>query len=315
MINEQSIMVELWEECNNFCEFCFIDSFNKKTNDDIKLNNIQLAKDILNKINEPKKAFGLIGGEFFQGQLNTSFIKDSFYDLCKLIFDKMNNELIEDFWCCCTLTIGNQQDLYHLIDLFNKTIKNKEKHKFWILTSYDTKGRYTSKQKFDNWNNHMLNLQQYPFIKFNVTSILSQDFCEKVIKNKLNLNEFRQKYQCKLFFKQPTQTRCGKKEELNKKISWFFVKRKTFLEFLQKIKKDYTELFDEILNIDLRADTVYSEIRGIKEIDPHIRNKETWDETDSDYNAKCGHIINYQCYSDSDACCLCDYLKIKNNGE
>lgn len=315
MSNEQSIMIELWEECNNFCEFCFIDSFNKKTSDDIKLNNIQLAKNVLNEINEPKKAFGLIGGEFFQGQLNTSFIKDNFYDLCKLIFDKMNDGLIEDFWCCCTLTIGNQQDLYHLIDLFDKTIRNKEKHKFWILTSYDTKGRYTSKQKFDNWNNHMLNLQQYSFVKFNVTSILSQDFCEKVIKNELNLNEFRQKYHCKLFFKQPTQTRCGKKEELNKKISWFFVKRKTFLEFLQKIKKDYNEMFNEILNIDLRADMVYSEIRGTEEIDPHIRNKETWDESDSDYNSKCGHIINYQCYSDSDACCLCDYLKIKNNGE
>ena len=315
MENKQSIMIELWEECNNFCEFCFIDSFNKKTPNEIKLSNIELAKKVLNDINEPKKAFGIIGGEFFQGQLNDFNIKNNFYDLCKNVFYKINEELIEDFWCCCTLTIGNQKDLYNLIDLFNEIVKDKEKHKFWILTSYDTRGRYDSSEKFENWNYHMLNLQHYPFVKFNVTSILTEDFCQKIINNELDLNVFIEKYKCKLFFKQPTQTRCGKKEELNKKISWFFPKRKTFLEFLQKIKKEYTELFNEILNIDLRADTVYSEIRGIKEIDPHIRNKETWDETDSDYNDKCGHVINYQCYSDSDACCLCDYLKIKNNGE
>ena len=309
---DKSIVIELWEECNNFCEFCFIDYLNKKTSDELKLQNISNTHSILNK-NESLKAFGLIGGEFFQGQLNNTKIRTEFFKLCERIFNQINKGIIKDFWCFCTLTLGDQKDLYTLINMFDTVVKDKEKHTFWILTSYDTKGRFTIPSKFENWDKHMLNLQQYPFIKFNITSIMSGDFCEKYLKNKLDLKAMENKYKAKIFLKQPAQARTGLKEDLLNKCPWFFPKRKIFLDFLKKLKENDKEIFDNTLNISLRADLVYSEMHGTDHPEPEFRNKETWNENHSRCNKKCGHVVNYNCYSDSNACCLCDYFKIKDN--
>lgn len=312
-MSDKTIVIELWEECNNFCDFCFIDYLNKKTSDEVKLQNIENANLILDNIKEELKAIGLIGGEFFQGQLCNDTIRSKFFDLCKKIFIHINNGDIKDFWCFCTLTIGEQKDLYDLIDLFNDIVLDKNKHTFWILTSYDTKGRYNMPFKFENWDKHMINLQKYPFIKFNITSIMTEDFCQKYLRDEIDLAALESKYKTKLFLKQPTQTRWGLKETLMEKIQWFFPKRKTYLDFLKKLRDQDREIFDNVLNISLRADLVYNEMRGSTKLDPEIRNKETWNENHSRCFKKCGHVVNYKCYADSDACCLCDYLKIKNN--
>lgn len=306
-----SIVVELWEECNNFCEFCFIDYLNKSTPDTLKLQNIKNAQEILDK-NERLNAFGLIGGEFFQGQLNSPAIRSEFFKLCEQIFIQINMGIIKDFWCYCTLTLGDQKDLYYLIRLFDNIVKDKISHTFWILTSYDTFGRFNSPGKFENWDKHMLNLQKYSFIKFNTTCIMSQDFCNKYLKDQLDLREIEHKYKTTLFLKQPAQTRCGYKEDLIKKCPWFFPKRQTFLSFLKKLKKTDKNIFDNVLDISRRADLVYSEMYGTDTPEPELRDKTTWNETHSRRNLKCGHVVNYNCYVDSDMCCLCDYLKIKN---
>ena len=311
-MTDKSIVIELWEECNNFCDFCFIDYLNKKTSNELKLQNIRNAHAILDK-NEKLKAFGLIGGEFFQGQLNDTIIKDEFFKLCEKIFYQINEGIIKDFWCFCTLTIGDQKDLYTLIDKFNSIVQDKTIHTFWILTSYDTKGRFNTSAKFENWNNHMLNLQKYDFIKFNITSIMSGDLCKKYLNNELDLKAIEDKYKAKIFLKQPTQQRCGLKEHLITKCPWFFPKRKVFLDFLKKLKDEDREIFDSTLDISLRADLVYSEMHGTDNPEPEFRNKETWNENHSRCNKKCGHVVNYNCYIDSNACCLCDYFKIRDN--
>ena len=315
-VTEKSIMFELWTECNNLCKFCYLGANNRSTPDKQKIRNLKKVIGILNTffdkevaVDEQYKALGLIGGEFFQGQMKNPEVKSLFFDLCKRGFELMNQDRIRDFWCYCTLTIGDQEDLYELVDLFDKTILDKEKHKFWILVSYDTMGRFYVPGRKENWEKHMLNLQKYPFIKFNVTSILSNDFCEKVISGEHDIKAFQEKYKCTFFFKQPTMTfDYESNAEFAKVLPNWFVKRKTYIEFLKKVKSIDINLFNEILNIEQRADDILQSTNNYKRIH---RDKVTWEETDGNINPVCGHVTNYQCYADSDACCLCDYLKVK----
>ena len=77
------------------------------------------------------------------------FVFIEFFKLCKQTLDLIEADKVRDFWCYCTLTIGDQKDLYELVDLFDKTITDKEKHKFWILVSYDTTGRFHIPERKD----------------------------------------------------------------------------------------------------------------------------------------------------------------------
>lgn len=312
-ITDKSMMFELWTECGNNCKFCYLGEKNKYTSDEDKLENIHKVSNIIvNRLIEDSdqyKAIGLIGGEFFQGQMRNPEVNKAFFKLCEQIFQVIEEDRVRDFWCYCTLTIGDQEDIYKLIDLFDKTITDKEKHKFWILVSYDTYGRFHTEKMKENWEKHMLAFQKYPFIKFNVTSILSNDFCEKVVSGEHDLVKFKEKFKCTYFFKQPTKTFDeNSNAEFAAKLPNWFVKRKTYIEFLKKVKAVDLEMFNEILNIEQRADDLMT---SLSDYEVAHRNKETWEETGMAVNPKCGHVINYQCYADSDACCLCDYFKVK----
>lgn len=314
-MSDKSMMFELWTECNNLCKFCYLGQENRRTTDEDKIHNLKKVSQIIKKHFETEeeqyKAIGLIGGEFFQGQMNNPEVNSLFFSLCEQIFQLIEEDKVRDFWCYCTLTIGDQKDLYKLVELFDKRVTDKEKHHFWVLVSYDTYGRFYVPGRKDNWEKHMLNLQKYPFIKFNTTSILSEDFCEKVLSGEHDLQKFKEKYKTTFFFKQPTKTfdDTTNKDMAERMPNWF-LKRTTYIKFLKKIKEDDIQMFNEILNIEQRADDLMTSLSGYEVAH---RDKITWEESGGTINPKCGHVINYQCYCDSDACCLCDYFKVKGD--
>lgn len=122
----------------------------------------------------------------------------------------------------------------------------------------------------------------------------------------------------KYFFKQPNSGNDKTKEEYSKNHLNFFPRRKSFLQFLRKVKMENLDLFNEILNINLRSNEMFNCLESQisdKEIKPQVRNKDTWEEDNLEINPKCNHIDLYQCYIDSNACCLCDYMKIKEEAD
>lgn len=316
-MSDISMQFELWKQCNNRCKFCYLAEESIFVPEKVKLENLRkvglIIDEYFNTHSEQIKAVGFLGGEFFQGQMDTDAIKHDFYELCKKCFKLIDEDRIRDFWCYCTLTIGDQKDLYKLVDLFDSLVKDKEKHHFWIQVSYDTEGRFNQPGKLENWNYHMLNLQKFPFIRFNVTSIMTEDFLQKVLSGELDLAKFQEKYKNHFFLKQGNIIGDMTKEQIVEKFPWFFPKRKTYLDFLHKLKKENPILFDELLNISFRSDFMYNSLENQDErtLTPYVRDKETWEESGMD-PLKCGHMQMYQYYADSDACCLCDYFKIKD---
>ena len=68
----QAIQFELWPDCNTGCKFCYLNGTKRTTTKAEKQNNINDAINTLSnsEIMQDYNAVGLIGGEFFQGQLN-----------------------------------------------------------------------------------------------------------------------------------------------------------------------------------------------------------------------------------------------------
>lgn len=311
----KQLQFELWSACNSRCKFCYLGEENRCTPDHYK---IQALKDTLEKISNLEiykeyNTLSYLGGEFFQGQLNTPEIHDLFMQLMEKTAWLLKNKYIEHVWLYATMTLGDQKDLYEAVKFFDGHPN------FWILTSYDTLGRFHTKQMEETWSYNMLKLHElYPDIKFNITSILSEDLIDKYLAGTFSFKEMMKKYNCTFFLKQ-----CGKgpytKEEFCKRLPHFFPPRKKFLDFLRKFKQEESdEMWTKLFDIHYRADTLYRNYNtDDRRMELNTRNKESKvEEMVKDECAeinKCGHLMNYAAYSDSDKCCLCDKLMIDNS--
>ncbi len=310
------IQYELWRECNCNCTYCTLGFDNHKTENELKLQSMQTAIDEMKNF-EPNEhqTVGFIGGEFFQGQLNTPEIKSKFMELIKVANDLLNNHIVKDLWLNASLLIGNQKDLYEAIDLID------DKTKLWILTSYDSIGRFHTPKMLETWQYHMKNIHNlYPEIKLNTTSILTGDFIEKYLNDNIDIKEFKATYHTNLFLKttvKPGHLSHLSKQEINDKIGNFFPTQERFQEFLFTFyMREGAEEYHKLFSNDLRADEVRKNFndenkRNIK----FIRDKNTLEETidcidEHIDNLSCGHSTIYQCYVDSDDCCICNKQEI-----
>ena len=311
------LQFELWQECNSRCKFCYLDGDNKYTPENIKINSLTNSYNMISDMsNYPKiDTLAYLGGEFFQGQINTPKVKELFYKLMNKTAMLLYNGYIKNVWIYATLTIGNQNDLYDILKLF-KTTKG-----LWILTSYDTQYRFHTQKMMDNWNYHMLNIQKlYPDIIFNTTTILSHHFIQEYLNSRFDIESFMAKYKTTFFFKQPGSGFMSK-QDFEKKVPNFFPTRNEFLKFLRIFKlKESDENWSKLFNIKCRSDLLY---RNYNDMDHQmqltVRHKnqaleEEVIDPELQINKKCGHLMNYSCYIDSDACCLCDKKLIDSLG-
>ena len=298
---------ELWEECNSKCTFCYLGKNNTKTEDSKKIQNIDNALNTLrdDSIYKEIDTVGFIGGEFFQGQLNNPQVKNKFMTLMSYCSELLQQGKLKNVWICATLTIGDQKDLYECLELF------KDKSKLWILTSYDTLGRFHTKNMELNWYSHVKKLISLG-VKVNITSITTGDFIEKYIQQRMPLLEQAKQLGAVQFLKPPCNIQTGEKtwldkSEVNKLIPNFFPKRQKFLEFLMIYKQREPEfMYYKLFNIQFRSSYLFKYQYG--NAGSH-RLKNRWQEQLSDGTndvCSCGHSQQYRCYIDTDDCCICD---------
>ena len=338
----KSFQWELWQYCNSLCKFCYLGEENRIHNKERQirsLTDLNLSIDHMdfNKYNN----ISLIGGEFLQGQLDDPEIHDMFFQTLKRIFQLYIDKKISSIWLTCTLTIGNQKDLYDLMDLANKMGVHPKKEfgasGLWLCTSWDAAGRFHTLKMRENWEFHMKNLKsKYPWLKFNTTIILQQAFIDMYINNGFSAKAFMEEFHTTLFFKQcgippfepkdldlpedldldttdPKEharvvdiVKMKAKEQVNKDFP-FFPTRKSFLEFLVKFYKEDPECYDRLFNIIYRSDELHRNF--IK--DEHDRKNQRFKtETGPEETGKeilpCGHTETYAAYIDSNHCCICD---------
>lgn len=336
-IGKKSFQWELWHYCNSLCSFCYLGKENRIHNKERQLKSINDLDLAINSLNYNEyNNISLIGGEFFQGQLNDEEIHDKFFNIIKKIFSKYLEKKIGSMWITVTLTIGDQKHLYELLDLAEKMkifpVDKYGASGLWLCTSWDSAGRFHTKKMEQNWEYHIKTIKEkYPWIKFNTTIILQQDFLEKYLNNQFNPKKFMEEFSTTLFYKQPaapimfsainrnsfseefSRNWIEEKYKYNKDFNLqFFPKRETFLKFLYKYYKNDKDTYDRLFNIEYRADELHRNFNNIEhDISMHrIKDKEA--EETGIITLPCGHICHYAPYINNNKCCICDKRFIEN---
>jgi len=311
-MSNKSIQFELWSECDVGCDFCFLGP-SQKTPVNKK---IELLDSVFNLIQDNNlikdyDTVGFIGGEFWQGQLNTPEIKKKFYLILSILSQKLISKELDSIWLSASL-IRAKQDLWEVLDNYFKTIiPITSTGGLWIATSYDFVGRFHKKIYLDNWKNNIFKLHnEYSNIRLNTTMVLTQHLIDYYLNNKFSFFEFSKNYNTEIFCKPPVPSRFRESPLLN-----FFPRRDDFLKFLNKVIKTEDKFYDKLCNIKYRADTLYTHRQynisqpkdGIK-IVHRLKNEKN--EIKDDESLVCGHHIAYGAYGDSSRCMLCDILSL-----
>ena len=338
-IGRKSFQWELWPMCNNLCDFCYLGDTNRETNKEVQMKSLNRVHEAIDNLDfTVYNNVSLIGGEFFQGQMDDPEIHDSFMALIQKCCDLYNAKKIGSVWITCTMTIGDQKHLYEMLDLIEKNgCMPKPEYGssgFWLCTSWDAKGRFHMKSNEENWDFHMRNIyEKYPWIKFNCTIILTGALVEMYLNDEWKPKEFAEKYHTTFFFKQcglgdvnvyafafsgmPTDAKWMKyKEKIQERIGWnFFPTRNEFLKFLRKFATKDADLYNRLYNIYFRADELH---RNYNDGETSTNNRRKGEKVESDSAVEmqinyCGHLYNYAPYIDSNKCCMCDKLAVWEN--
>ena len=317
MRQREECQFELWTECNSKCKFCYLSTANINTPNSIKLKQLDA---VIKQIESPTlcekfNKISFIGGEFFQGQLNDTKVKEKFMCLFDKVSVLLNSNKIDEVWMCATLTIGDQKDLFETVNKF------KDKSKVWILTSYDTIGRFHTEKMKQDWLNNLRKVREaYPDIKINITSILTGDFIDKYMNGSLELFDIAKTFNTALFLK-PTcpidrdEKEKYTKEETNKIIPNFFPTRDQFISFLYKYRENESDfMYDKLFNMKYRSDYLFRFDDDEMHCSHRLKDshQEVYDNSHSDSMINpCGHSTQYNIYVDSEECAVCDKEMIK----
>jgi hypothetical protein len=313
---KKSFQWELWQCCNNLCSFCYLGKNNRHNDKDRQLKSL---KDLLGFLEDfdfnTFNNVSLIGGEFFQGQLEDQEIRDLFYQVIRKLASFYVDKKIGSIWVAATLTIGDQADLYEMLDIFEdagvKPHPDYGASGVWICTSWDPQGRFHTKGSEKNWEFHMKNMSEnYPHVKKNTTIILTQRLLEMYLNGDYVPRKFMRDFQTCLFYKQANffdidscdsynhsslaslikgykegrlpEEMMRLKERHNEELGYeFYPRRATFRKFLLKYASEDKETFDKICNINYRADELYRNFDCNLESEQYLRDKSSNFESDA----------------------------------
>ena len=284
-LKKEFIQIRPWDDCINKCHFCFLGNRTSiKTPVQRKKNRLLKLADLVQ--DKRVTRIGLIGGEFFEGQLKGC--EDEWLYLINAIQD-VGSELF--------ITAN----LIHKQYLLGETIE-ASKGNLLLCTSYDEIGRFHTQEHKDAWFQRINNVHNMGANLF-CTCIPTQEFYTSNVEFPewlgINLSDPYVSFDW-LVAVDKTHYR----EHLLEDNKYFNLpKRKSAIAWMRKhpaIVKNYASYKAT------HANTVY----GFNKEDEII--SEVMDRHNSgEYsNPNCGHPCFCSCYADSDKCMMCDAATI-----
>lgn len=265
------IQIRLWNDCFNHCSFC---SLSNKTQTTIKDKRERLQK--ISNLKDNK--IGIIGGEFFEGQLKG----------------------VEDEWLNMVKNIGCNE-LFITANLIYEPYLLKEtlsiRPDILICTSYDTVGRFKNTSQKEMWLDRVNNLENVFCTIIPTQDMITDPFIDK-IKCDINLCEPHLGIE---WYNTIDKTQYHKTLIRDNKI-FNLPKRKDLLNWIARrpkvlnMVKSYNNThFSTILTFDSNNNFIYE-----------YENRFN----DDNFMADCGHPHFSKCYADSDKCLMCDVEEI-----
>lgn len=248
------LQFELWKACNHGCKFCY--NLGQKDFTDVKTN-IKIINDKIKDFDSQKYSqLGIIGGEFFDKQLEQFDVKYEFYSLVDTVIEKIKSNEIERFLVTTSLMY---KDLSDILEFLNKFDEEKIINKLLICTSWDSKFRFKDNEE-EIWKNNIKVLKnRYSELKIHTEIIITDDFVTKCLADKFNIDEFEKENSTYIDFIQPTVPYALDitKVEFENSLPGFFPKRSNFLKLVGKWISEGYDLRD-LLDIKNHSDDCYT---------------------------------------------------------
>lgn len=278
--NNQFVQFRLWDDCINNCTFCSLHKRRRQTPLDSKQKRLLKSAEIIENLDS--KQIGLIGGDFFEGQLKN----------CEHEWMCLLDALLEtDAQIFITANLIHEQ---HFLD---ETIE-KLGGRLLLCTSYDEVGRFHTETARKNW---FLNIEELHKKGVNIfcTCIQTEDFLTSCN----NLPEWLNVNLCDPHLGIDWYENVDKEhyhEHLIAENDLFNLpKRRTAIKWMRD-HPGTTKRYVAYNNT--HSDTLYSFDKNdefVKEFNSRLTSKKF-------VNPKCGHPFFSQCYADSDRCMMCD---------
>ena len=227
-----NIQFELWKNCTNGCDFCF----NKGLPCSSKEDKIRILKEVryrLVRLNfDYYDKIGFIGGELFGNQIEDEEVFKEFYKLFQLCIYLLQDKKINQINFTSNLLTEDNSRMYQILDLIKLSgLLNR----FELCTSYDSKYRFKTINQERIWHYNMLYIKQnYSELQTHIEILPTQDFCEKCLSGEFNYEWFKETYDSAIDY---SDLNSGfyydDKFEMQKSVSGFFPKRKTFLQWVK----------------------------------------------------------------------------------
>ena len=287
-VNNKFVQIRLWKDCINNCSFCYLKSHNdRKTTLSQKIERLHKATELVKTLNAEK--IGLIGGEFFEGQLDGC--EDDWLDLLDALKNSNANIFIT-------------ANLIHKQYMLDETVNHLEK-KLLICTSYDTVGRFHTENDKQRWFDHTKTLHEIG-VSMVCNCVATQDFFEEdpefpswlpitLVDPHISLEWLR------------SVDKSNYNNILLSECDFFnFPKRRTALDWFKKHSdvagnySDYTSRHSDIIyTFNEHGDFSF-------EITERLHGNDF-------NNNQCSHPWLGLCYADCDRCMICDAKRISDN--
>ena len=265
------MQIRLWKDCTNGCTFCSLKN-RETTKLEDKITRIKTIKDF----HDTK--IGLIGGEFFEGQLRG----------CEEEWLSMIASLRCDF-------LFISANLIQTPYLLNETLSVRPD--IVICTSYDTSGRFHKDGQKEAWLKRVKELRHVFCTIIPTQDMLTDSFidqipcginlCEPHLGVDWYKNVNKQHYH-ETLIKENNIFNLPKRNDL---LKWM-CKHPNVLQMIKNYKVTH---FNDIYGFDSNNHIVSEVLHRFE---------------DNNFRAKCGHQYFSRCYADSDKCFACDMEEI-----
>lgn len=302
------LSIELWPDCSINCPFCFNkDRKIHPTPKDLKIDCIKKVKNYLQDNFLQYKTIQIMGGEFFNGELDDPEVLFEFLDLCKYL-NKLATK--HEKYICIYSALKETKDLYESMDILTANTK-PDIIKFNSSFNY---GITHTETNTDDYISKVLEIRQrYPQIKMHIQSLLSDQIINTPFDKVMDLYKPFLQNKIEVDFHPVTiigintwTDRSGKKfkemlktNPVTKNIA--IKSRDKALEFCMNLYYNFgPDCFENFKVNTTRAETKWLVVPDIWEKD--IANSDAHCD-----NVKCGHTYHMaNAYLDSDNCLSCD---------
>ena len=242
-----------WIECNVGCRFCFVHG-------QPNVDKVQSLKYLLSLLRLPEvesaDGFGLIGGEFFQNQLQDPTVKELFYTLTDRIVDILVQRKLNIFWVATSLIFKLDKEL---IPYLNHLRDRGVLDRVLICTSWDSKYRFASPRAERLWRYNIETLHnEYPELRIHVETIATEHFMQLCLRGGYDKHSFENDLGVTVDYLEPN-TGFQNKKEFIEALPDFLAKRSTFMRFVREVVSTWSsQEKSDFLNPDIRSNIVYN---------------------------------------------------------